>query len=293
MATTVISCEGQGKPWSVEEHADTTDAAGKKVPPTLTCPHCLLSNTELRIKVSRRSNKLDPPTLPQHDIEVEGTELRYLLSNGNFHVHSATCPQTARDLPKSDYATADGGRPGTLVATTAKDAILKLWDDQLREAADTDEQREDLSLLPDQFLTDHGYDAATVFHQRCLGKIEGFQTTKAKSQGSQGKRDARRMLATLMIEAMAQKLNEILETNLADTTQNTKDQRFVLAGMSNEEISRTASHWVHHLPADKTRWLASGFPAPDRSDWRDAQAKQTPDTPDTTETETSDDETED
>jgi hypothetical protein len=279
MATTTISCEGQGKPWNVDN--STT-------PPTLTCPVCELSNAPSELNIKTRTNaktgKITPSTLPQHDIEVDGTELRYILTNGDFQVHSATCPQPARDIKagKSDYQ-----KPATLVATDAHDAVIQLWDDQLREQDDlTEAQREDLSLVPDSFLNEHHYYNATHFHSRCLGKVPGFEQGKSNKAKGQGNRDARRLLAARMIEAMARELTTLKDTNLTDTTKETQEQRFILSNLTNEQIDKIASAWCHHYPADRQRWVDSGMPIPDRSDWREVTtASNTAETTETTDEE--------
>jgi hypothetical protein len=269
MATTVISCPGAGKPWNTEETNPR-------------CPDCLLDNTpaELNIKVTRRNNKLNPSTLPVHDIEVPGTELRFTLVNSVFEVHSSTCPQIKRDLQQSDY-----DKPGILVATSPTDAIIQLWDDQIRETTT------DPTEITEDFLSSNSFTQATNFHSRCLNKVPEFSTSsKSKSSNTQGKRDAKHALANLCIEALARTLDNILDTNIATSDPNTINQRTVRQGMSNEEIKRCASHWVHHLPADPSFWIATGFPVPDRSDWRDkATDKATNTTQTTTDTEETDD----
>ena len=282
MATTIISCEGQGKPWQINITDDNP-----KAPPS--CPACELTSTDLDIKVTRKTNqnqtKLSPPELPQHYIEREGTELRYILVSGNFQVHSATCKQPARDISQhlTDYA-----QPATLVAINMKHAITQLWDDQLRDQHDTPEDPDD---TPESYLDEHGYTSSTQFHARCLSKVEGFQQATKSKANSQGKRDARRLLALQMIKAMASELNQIKSANLADAGGNGEEstRAEILRGMSNEEIDRTASHWVHHLPAPHALWAATGFPIPTRSDWTDTTAPQgNADTPDPAETDTPD-----
>ena len=260
MATTIIACDGESQAWATKgSNPDDPDDA------TPRCPSCLLTaaKDQLNLSTRVRNDKIIPSTLPAHDIEVDGTDLRCLLVNGDFHVHTPTCPQLKRESDKAKE------KPFMVVALDRRDALTQLWSDQIAET-DTEDKPDDPSHATDEFLSTHGFDTATDFHSRCLGKTPGFENPKTKKAGSQGKRDARRMLATLMIEAMAAELATILDTNMATGEQDADaDRAFILRGMTSAEILTTTSHWVHHLPADKTRWLASGMPAPDRSDWRE------------------------
>jgi hypothetical protein len=254
MATsvTVISCDGQGQDWTLSEEG------------TPSCPVCGLTAQELGIRVRSTAKGISPKTIPGHEIEVEGTELRFLLMNGtsDFMIHTPSCPQLKRDLGKSAY-----DRPQILVARDRYDAIAQLWDDQVSETEDRPEDIYAPSPERDAFLDTHGFTAATEFH-RCVAKVPGFAKTQKSAASGTVKRDAKRVLATLMVEAMASRIQEILDTNIADTDPETADARAILAGIGNEEIWRTVSHWIHHFPADRARWTASGMPAPDRSDWR-------------------------
>jgi hypothetical protein len=57
--------------------------------------------------------------------------------------------------------------------------------------------------------------------------------------------------------------------------ENDADQ-LILAEFGTEDIRKMVSLWVHHLPADRARWVAV-LPAPDRSDWRAPASGAAPD----------------
>lgn len=91
---------------------------------------------------------------------------------------------------------------------------------------------------------------------------------KTDTRNGNSKADAKRLLATHVALAIAELTSRIVDTNLADTTPETAEFRAILASFSNDEIRSIASTWVHHIPADRERWVAAGLPKPDRSDWR-------------------------
>jgi hypothetical protein len=90
-----------------------------------------------------------------------------------------------------------------------------------------------------------------------------------KSNGN-GKAEAKRLLATMVAKAIAEMLTELANVNMAGDDQDEADYRFINGHFSQEEAAITAATWVHHIPADRERWVAMGLPKPDRSDWRDA-----------------------
>lgn len=83
----------------------------------------------------------------------------------------------------------------------------------------------------------------------------------ASAKNGNGKAEAKRLLATLVARSIAQMLEGL-------PTENSEDSKFILANFSQEEAAITAATWVHHIPADRERWVAMGLPKPDRSDWR-------------------------
>jgi hypothetical protein len=84
-----------------------------------------------------------------------------------------------------------------------------------------------------------------------------------------GKAEAKRLLATMVAQAIAKMLTELADVNMAGDDQDGADYRFINAHFTQEEAAITAATWVHHIPADRERWVAMGLPKPDRSDWRD------------------------
>lgn len=86
-----------------------------------------------------------------------------------------------------------------------------------------------------------------------------------KSNGN-SKATAKRTLATLVARSIAQMLEGLAEEAKGDPD---GEAALILANFSQEEAAITAATWVHHIPADRERWVAMGLPKPDRSDWRE------------------------
>jgi len=242
MATSIITCAGSGSAWVTPDDGES-----------FTCPECLLTPQELGIKTRKTSKGLNPATIPDHEVEVDGVEVRYVLTNGDFEVHTPSCPQLKRDLAKSDYE-----KPGTVVAVSREDAVRFLWDDQIAEAFtqpvnpdEPDGDHESYEPTTDE-LAEHGYFEATHFHGRCLSKILPDPTSTAKVK-STVKRDAKRALADLVVAAIAEVLNGELPAA-------------VLAGMTVDEAKRITVQQIHHLPVNRDNWPET-IPTPDRSDW--------------------------
>lgn len=228
MAEAIVACDGAGNEWDVREDGPT-------------CPSCELTAKDLEIKVRKTSKGLVPSTIPNHEIIVEGTELRFATFDSEYRVHAPDCAGLKRDLTESGQK-----RAGVLVAADRSDAIDQLW-------AEEDPEDPDKTVLPD------GAAEATKFHARCVNRLDGFAPSKAAKTGS-AKRDSKRELATLVIEAIA----KVVANLPADSP--------VFEGLSADEIGKIVPNWVHHLPADRERWVASGLPTPDRSDWRTDEA---------------------
>lgn len=106
-------------------------------------------------------------------------------------------------------------------------------------------------------------------HQSEVEELLTPSQTPAKTTATgNGKAEAKRLLATLVAQAIADMAAKLADTNMADTTDETADYRFVNSHFTQDEILKIASTWVHHIPADRERWVAMGLPKPDRSDWR-------------------------
>jgi len=97
---------------------------------------------------------------------------------------------------------------------------------------------------------------ATKFHGCCeLDKLPGVGG-QTGPKGPSASSIARKELATMCVEALAAMVNAL-----------PADHPVVREVGGQEKARVMVTSWIHHLPADRTRWLAV-LPKPDRSDWR-------------------------
>lgn len=208
---------------------------------TKTPPHAL--STTLPEGVT---NAKTPPATPAPEPQAPATTHAFLLMTGSeFKVHATGCKALKADLKKSSYDTPVGFSPKDEEA-----AVRELWDDQIRESWDGPED-EQPSV---EWLRDHSYVDTVDFHSCAkLGRLP--KPPKVDAAGH--KRAAKTELATRAVEAIAQMVAEL-----------PADNPIVVALGGPAETAKCAAHWVHHLPADRERWVAAGLPKPNRSDWR-------------------------
>lgn len=234
--------------------ASSTATATRRSNSTAT-PRTRTSGTRSR-KTTPTGNKIEavPDVTPPASTENKETPVpemthSFLLMNGSgvFQVHKADCPRVAADLKKSDYAAAMKFSP-----TSQEDAIRQLWDDQIREQAAGDGIKGDPDVA---YLFDHGYVGETKFHS--CAKLDKIVQPKPEKDPAGAKRAAKTELATRAVEAIAAMVKDL-----------PADNPLVTALGGPDEVAKCAAHWVHHLPADRERWVAAGLPKPDRSDWR-------------------------
>lgn len=121
-------------------------------------------------------------------------------------------------------------------------------------------------------VPEHAIEVETVKSDEEI--LNPTKASKAKGTASaSGKAEAKRVLATLVARSIAQMLD-----GLAD--ENSEDSKAILAQFTKDECAVMAATWIHHIPADRTRWVGFGLPRPDRSDWREADPTDTPTAPD-------------
>lgn len=279
--STVIECEGAGQAWSYllqDSNGNSVDPRTDNDTKTKTttqlpgCPVCLLTAKDLKIKVSRKNGKLSPIHIPEHMVEVPGDELLFMLINGEFDVHVKGCNRIKAQLKKSDYE-----RPGTVLATDPHDLVTQLWDDIIPEAWVQEEDPEgtpevrdpetDELLSPinptDEWLEKHNYYSATGIHT-CVAKLGGEWANgtgakgKAKSNGG-ASRQAKRDLALVLVEAMAQAIKELQDDPANDPNK-------IIPTLGYEEARQVVAQWIHHFPANRDEWI-NHLPRPNRSDW--------------------------
>jgi hypothetical protein len=168
-----------------------------------------------------------------------------LTGDKGFEVHRTGC----RDIARTKR-TGKVQNEFPFEATDERSAVLDLWSDQIAENPDTadNEDRAYADYLPD-----------TKFHGCCKLPANAVSVKSAEGSGNRetpkasAKQAAKRELATLVVE-------QAYKAVLKYCAENTD--------MTQEEAAKFVSHWLHHLPADRERWVAAGLPKPDRSDWR-------------------------
>jgi hypothetical protein len=166
-------------------------------------------------------------------------ELVVLLVNGIFKVHAKGCKSIYRDRKKAN-------NEFPFKAASRYETVAELWDDIINEN------------VPEQYAI--RYDAVvsyyneTDFHS-CLADLPdgdpGRPEPETPAKAQSAKRAAKRELASLVVEAAARVMTLTPP-----------------AGMTEDDVAKAIAHWLHHLPADRERWVATGLPKPDRSDWR-------------------------
>ena len=182
-----------------------------------------------------------PKVTPPATASKPGLPLEFVLVNGDFRVHKSGCKDVPRDLAKSDYQ-----EPGRMNAETQREAILDLWDDQIRESAEDGDNPTDEELGQ--------YIGATDFAP-CTKKLTPLAVAAPKPTKSDAKTDLGRR-AVLALDAMFAGL---------------EDSDLALTGWTREEAAQCLANWVHHFPVGRNEagrtWPATTLPKPDRSDW--------------------------
>lgn len=168
---------------------------------------------------------------PKKQPKPKSFDYVFVLRHGdsNFEVHKPGCADIKKT--QTDYA-----QPAAGTATSYAEMVRDLWSDQIAEHEAPDAEKD-----TDEWVLKH-FDV-DIDVKPCLRIPGAPKATPAKAVAE--KRNAKRELATDLIEAVGK-----------------------FAATLSDDEKKTIAQWLHHLPADRERWVASGLPKPDRSDWR-------------------------
>lgn len=202
-----------------------------------------------------------------------------LLMQGepDWLIHLTTCKAYKRDKARSQYKGISDYKLEGVV--NQSEIIRDVWDDQIREqweeehtSADGTQDETDYGTAPWAWLSRNGYVHTVKFHT-CLDGLP--QQAKGAAKTANTKKAAKTELATLVAEATAQMLADLLDANLADPEDPyAAAAAIVTSGFKDDdEIRQCVAQWLHGLPCDRDRWVASGMAIPDRSDWAGYIAK--------------------
>lgn len=206
--------------------------------------------------------------LPQGNGQGKESKVKHLtaLLLNDFEVHAVGCADIAKTVRKGKVQNRFNFK-----AESEHDAVAFLYDDQIAEnVAGGDYPDEEAAIkaysgwvkfLPCcqlQWGTPDGVkpnDVGRADHRKAQAKQVANMAKAKNAAKSNGKskltRDQKRELATALVRAAAEVLGDSV----------------VMNGMNPDEAARNISHWLHHLPADRTAW-PQVLPKPDRSDWR-------------------------
>jgi hypothetical protein len=191
----------------------------------------------------------------------------------DFVIHEKSCRSYKGQKAKSSYA---GLQDYALTQVVNQLEIIRdVWDDQIREEFEEDPKNEgkDYAEASWGWLNQHGYVDSVGFHT-CLDGLP--QQAKNAIKTANTKKAAKQELASLVAEATARMLAELLdEATATDPDSPYASSAPVVTGgfKDDEEIRQCVAQWLHGLPCDRERWVASGMAIPDRSDWAGFIAK--------------------
>lgn len=186
--------------------------------------------------------------------------------DADFIIHEKGCKSYARDKGRSSYK---GLQDYELTQVANQlEVIREVWSDQIAEQWDEDPKNADTDYgtAPWAWLVANGYVGSVKFHS-CLDGLP--QQAKAPAKGAGAKKAAKAELAGVLIESVAFMLDSLLEANMADSEDPyAAPLATITAGFKDDaEVRQCVAQWLHHIPADRERWAASGMAIPDRSDW--------------------------
>lgn len=209
-------------------------------------------------------------------------DVNYLLmsSGEDFQIHKVGCKHYKAAKARSQYAGIDDITLEGVI--NQREVIMEVWDDIIRDyfleqnpVADGEEEP-DYATVSWGWLDKNGFVDSVKFHT-CLDGLP--QQAKTAAKGASTKKSAKLELATLVAEAAGQMLADLLGASLADPEEPyAASASLVKSGFrDDDEIRQCVAQWLHGLPCDRERWVASGMAIPDRSDWvafRAAMAKR-------------------
>lgn len=214
------------------------------------------------------SKRPAPPAKPE-PLKTPVDVLVLLMGNqsSDFVIHLNGCKSYKTQKAKSQYAGLDDYQLTDVV--NQLEVIRDVWDDQIREEFEEDPKNEgkDYATASWGWLNSHGYVHSVKFHT-CLDGLP--QQAKTVAKGASTKKSAKLELATLVAEAAGAMLADLLDQEDPEDPENpyAAAASLVKSGFANDdEIRQCVAQWLHGLPCDRDRWVASGMAIPDRSDW--------------------------
>lgn len=217
------------------------------------------------------SKRPAPPAKPEPlKTPVDVLVLLMGSQSSDFVIHLNGCKSYKAQKAKSQYAGLDDYQLTDVV--NQLEVIRDVWDDQIREEFEEDPKNEgkDYATASWGWLNSHGYVHSVKFHT-CLDGLP--QQAKTVAKGNSNKKAAKIELATLVAEAAGAMLAELLATPDPGEPEEAT-AKFVRSGFKDDaEVKQCVAQWLHGLPCDRERWVASGMAIPDRSDWAGFIAK--------------------
>lgn len=187
-----------------------------------------------------------------------------------WEVHKVGCRQYGAAKKRSRYAGSDEDYLLEQVINQSE-IIREVWDESIQAEFEEDEKNngKDYATAPWSWLNAHGYVNSVKFHT-CLDGLPAQAKTAAK--GANSIKAAKLELATLVAEAAGAMLNELLTPEDGDSAY--AAAKTIEAGFKDAAaVRQCVAQWLHGLPCDRDRWVASGMAIPDRSDWAGYIAK--------------------
>jgi hypothetical protein len=205
--------------------------------------------------------------------------LKTVLISGEHHIHTASC----KDWTNKRIYRGTSAESWKLSADSQYDVIQSCGEDIIAEhdpsfkseAAGVEWYANEVRFFPctdalvplasDPRITDK---PAKPARRGRKAQTEPTPETNGETPATAArtaKRDAKRDLATRVVLAAAEMVERLDGSELAMLGVDVNDAKAMTE--AREEVARTVSLWLHHLPADRDQWVKV-LPKPDRSDWR-------------------------
>jgi hypothetical protein len=279
-STTKQVCDGTGSRWAVADGTPicpdcelSPGAIGAEMPAkrgkgfTGSVPEHYISNvTAAEVEQAKaRQAKPDPVRRPPKPVTVE----RYTIiagDHGKFYVHDAEVgdvvglmngygSQERAERKVRDLLAEDGTESADKVPAAGTRASKA---EAAAQAKRTVPERAVRQATPVKATPVKATPAKAAAKPKATAKSKPAKAATEEANGSDGKawkQLAKRSLATLALEAVAEMF------------QNIPDGDPIFEAMEEDEAAMTLSNWMHHWPVGE-EWPTEILPIPDRSNWR-------------------------